>query len=95
MARGGARSGAGRPKGSVDEKKRQVREIAATHSASMINILVKIAQNPKKPDNIRILAAREVLDRGTGKPRQEIDATVSRGHEEWLELMEKLVPEGG
>ncbi|UJS26261.1 hypothetical protein [Thiothrix winogradskyi] len=90
MPRGGARSGAGRPKGTVDEKKKQVRDIAATHSTSMINILVKLAQNPKKPDNIRILAIREVLDRGLGKPRQEIDATVSKGHEEWLELMENL-----
>jgi hypothetical protein len=88
MARGGARRGAGRPKAAVDSNQQQVKDIAANHSVSMVNILVKLAHNRKKPDRVRIMAIREVLDRGLGKPRQEIDATVSQDHEEWIGLLE-------
>ncbi len=43
----------------------------------MIKLLAAMANNPKKPDQVRLTAARELLDRGYGRPVQPVggDAT--------------------
>jgi hypothetical protein len=69
---GGARSGAGRPKGVLNKITRPIKELAASHSEESINTLVYLRDHSKN-DQVRLAAARELLDRAHGRPRQEID----------------------
>ena len=40
-----------------------------------------------KSESIRINAAREILDRGWGKPTQTVEGNVHFTHEQWLEML--------
>jgi len=57
----------GRPK--VD---RELRELARTHSKAAINTLVRIMRNKRAPAMAQVKAAAVVLDRGFGRPAQEV-----------------------
>ena len=66
----------GRQKGSTNVSTREMRAAAQAHGKDMIDVLVKIAKNGKLPPHDRIIAAEKVLDRGYGKPSQQVKATL-------------------
>ena len=61
----------GRPKGFGD-----IREIARTHTATAIETLVSVMNNPDATASARVAAATALLDRGWGRPTQPIDANI-------------------
>ena len=71
--RGGARPGAGRPKGSrnraTDQHKATLEELARSYTEVAIQALVNIAQAGES-ESARVSAASAILDRGYGKPHQ-------------------------
>lgn len=77
-ARGGARTGAGRPKGAANKATADIKAAAAEYSDAALNVLVTVAKNTKAPAAARVAAANAILDRAHGKPKQSIEAEV--GH---------------
>lgn len=83
----------GRPKGQLIH----VRELAQHHTVAAIEALVEICTSPTSKENTasaRVAAATAILDRGFGKPTQEIIGTTTTVHVEKnqlsdAELMEK------
>ncbi len=71
-SRGGRRPGAGRPVGSPNKLTRPLRELAALHSEDCIDVLVELRDHAEA-EQVRLAAANALLDRGHGRPRQEID----------------------
>jgi len=51
---------------------RPLRELAALHSEDCIAVLVELRDHAEA-EQVRLAAANSLLDRGHGKPRQEID----------------------
>lgn len=80
---GGKRSGAGRPAGAKSratvENKRTLSEMAQEHSEDAIRTLASIMNDQEAPPNARVAAVNVLLDRGYGKPRQEVDHSSSDG----------------
>lgn len=66
----------GRPKLTAEDM--QVRALAQVHTLAAINTLAEIMDDKKKSASCRIAAAKELLDRGHGKPTTpiEVEATV-------------------
>lgn len=75
MARGGKRTGAGRPKGVVNKATADIREAAQQYTELALAVLVDVATNGDSAA-AKVAAANSLLDRGHGKPRQAVDATV-------------------
>jgi hypothetical protein len=71
-SRGGRRPGAGRPLGVPNKLTRPLRELAALHSEDCIAVLVELRDHAEA-EQVRLAAANALLDRGHGRPRQEID----------------------
>jgi|SRR6185437_1338972 len=63
----------GRPKQLGD-----VRDLARAYTAQAIANLIKIAGDSKAPHAARVAANNSILDRGWGKPAQEINANIRR-----------------
>lgn len=80
--RGGARSGAGRPKGSKDKATREagatIGELARGYTDLAIKTLAEIATQGES-DAARVSAANALLDRGYGKPAQSVDHSSTDG----------------
>lgn len=57
----------GRPK-----RLAEVEELARSHTTTAINALAAIVKNPKQHASARVKAAEVLLDRGYGKPRQDM-----------------------
>lgn len=76
MALGGARPGAGRPKGVPNKVNQDLRALAQKYTHKALEALVEIVEDPKHPG--RVQAAKELLDRAHGKASQhvEVDADV-------------------
>ena len=85
MARGGKREGAGRKKGSKDRKprsspviiapaqeKRELREAARQFTDDALKTLAAIC-NEGQSEAARVSAASALLDRGYGKPTQQLE----------------------
>ncbi|GBQ08452.1 hypothetical protein [Saccharibacter floricola] len=70
-------TGAGRKKGVPNKATADIRALAQEHGTEALNILRDIAKNGES-DAARVAAARDILDRAYGKPRQTIDANVKR-----------------
>jgi hypothetical protein len=51
----------------------EVRALAQEKTAAMIEVLGRVALNPKAPFAARVAAASQILDRGWGKPHQSMD----------------------
>ena len=66
---------AGRPKGRTPTQQAiaDVRELAREHTVEAIDTLVSIATNTKYPAAARVGAAVSILDRGWGKPTQQME----------------------
>lgn len=72
---GGARPGAGRPKGRKNLLSAELKELAQTHGEEALRTIVEVMQ--KGEPSMRLAAARELLDRGYGKAVQAVDANLS------------------
>jgi Family of unknown function (DUF5681) len=57
---------AGRPKQPRSVK--EVRQLARQHTVQMVEVLSRVALNPKSPPQARAAAASALLDRAWGKP---------------------------
>jgi hypothetical protein len=66
--RGGKRPGAGRPKGVPNKINRALKEIAQQYTEDALQVLQDVMKNGDS-DAARVAAAREMLDRGYGKPK--------------------------
>ena len=69
---GGRREGAGRPLGSPNRLTRPLKELASEYGPDALKTLVQI-MNEGESEQARIAAAKELLDRGYGRPRPETD----------------------
>lgn len=76
MARGGKRPGAGRPRGAShrasEAEKAGLEERARAHTKTALDTLVEVAQTGES-DAARVSAATALLDRGYGRPRQQLE----------------------
>ena len=77
MPRGGRREGAGRKPGQVNQVTKDIRAMAREHAAEALATLVDIMRNKDNP-SLSKDAAKDLLDRGFGRPGQhiEVDADV-------------------
>lgn len=86
MPRGGARPGAGRPKGSLNKATADVKALAQEHTDEALNKLVTLMRRGKT-EAVKLNAAIEILNRGHGKPTQhhgnDPDSPLI-DHEAWL-----------
>lgn len=73
---GGRRPGAGRPGGSPNKLTRPLKEAAALESEACLQTLVHLRDHSQS-DQVRLSAATAILDRGHGRPRQEVNLTES------------------
>ncbi len=71
---GGCRPGAGRPKGVPNVITRPLKEIAAQLGPDAIQEVQRL-MNESTNDVVRLAAARELLDRGVGRPAQSVAVT--------------------
>src|SRR5690554_581433 len=69
---GGARKGAGRPKGSTNKVTQDVREMAQKYGPAALATLAEIMSSEESPEAARVAASRELLDRAYGKSAQSI-----------------------
>jgi len=78
MPRGGYRSGAGRPRGSLNkttsEQSQRLSELTKDYTHDALLTLVKVAKNSRS-DAAQAYAANALLDRGYGKPavKEEVE----------------------
>src|SRR5262245_45904446 len=61
----------GRPKQPKNAK--EVRELARQHTTHMVEVLARVAKNPKAPFAARQAAASSLLDRAWGKPSGDFE----------------------
>ena len=54
---------------------RDLQMAARRHDGQVLDALVSIALDPAQPAAARVVACREVLDRGHGRPRQAVELT--------------------
>jgi hypothetical protein len=65
---------------------RDLRDLAREHTPDAIATLVTVMNDAKAPHAARVSAANSLIDRGYGKPTQQIDAKFGqKTHEEFLE----------
>ena len=77
--RGGARTGAGRPRGSISAARKAelvaeatLKQMAAQYTPEAIRTLAEMFQDEATPAAARVAAIKEILDRAHGKPAQTI-----------------------
>ena len=51
----------------------EIRSLARQHTELAIRTLVQVAASKKAPESSRVAAASALLDRGWGKPKQEVE----------------------
>lgn len=88
--KGYPRSG-GRQPGTPNHATAEVKEAARVHGPKMIAMFAAIANNPKKPDMVRMHAGKELLDRGYGKAVQPLG---SDPDEPITVIVKRFFPEG-
>lgn len=67
----------GRQKGSPNKVTADVKEAAAFYTSDAIATLASIMANKEEAAPARVAAARELLDRAHGKPKQSMDLDAS------------------
>jgi hypothetical protein len=60
----------GRQLGSLNQSTAEVKSLARVHGPDAVRLLADVMNNEKEPTPIRISTARQLLDRGYGKPAQ-------------------------
>ena len=73
---GGKREGAGRKAGVPNKVTIELRGAAQVYTEEALEVLIKIARSGKS-EAARVAAACAILDRGHGKPKQQISADMS------------------
>ena len=71
---GGARPGAGRPRGAISKAKRDLASKAQEHADLALRVLVDIAAAGES-ESARVTAANAILDRGYGRAFQSVQVT--------------------
>lgn len=71
--------GPGRKKGIPNKATRPIRELAQDYSEEAIEVLVSLMRNTELSAQARLGAARELLDRGFGRPAQGVSVDVDLG----------------
>ena len=66
-AKGQPKTG-GRKKGQVNHTTEDIAAYARVHSRTMVEVLVRIANNAQEPTASQVAAANSVLDRAHGRP---------------------------
>lgn len=79
MAKGGKRTGAGRPAGSVNKATADIRDAAQEYTTDALQVLVGVMNSAEQPAAARVAAANAILDRGHGKPKQSVEASGPEG----------------
>jgi uncharacterized protein (UPF0147 family) len=80
----------GRPKHVLASGK-SVAELARDYTERAVETLVEVMEDSDAPKNARVSAAEALLDRGWGKPKQEMDLNVKTEREAILERMRERV----
>jgi hypothetical protein len=69
----GGNAGKGRRPGVPNKATAAVREIAQIYTVEAVEALAGVMRDPAAPPAARVSAATALLDRGHGKPRQELE----------------------
>jgi hypothetical protein len=69
---------AGRPKGSLNRATAEVKKAAQKYTKNAVKTLLEIMEKGEN-ESARVSAAREILDRGYGKPMQAVEHTGEGG----------------
>ncbi len=86
----------GRPKGATNLSTREMKAAAQAHGADIIAGLMAIFNDKNQPGNFRVMAGREVLDRGYGKVSRPVKVQEGFGRFDWSRIPDdklKLVDE--
>ena len=75
--KGGVRPGSGRPKGSPNKATASIRDAAQAYTEDALRTLVEVMNDREQPGPARVGAANAILDRGYGKPKQEVDGSLT------------------
>ncbi|WP_017521957.1 hypothetical protein ACQCLI_18155 [Pseudomonas nitroreducens] len=75
MAHGGKREGAGRKPGSRNKITADIKLVAQSFGEEAIKHLVEIARDGDAAPAARVAAVKEILDRGFGKSKQEMEVS--------------------
>jgi len=75
--KGGVRPGSGRPKGSPNKATASIRDAAQAYTEDALRTLVEVMNDKEQPGPARVGAANAILDRGYGKPKQEVDGSLT------------------
>lgn len=67
-AKGQSGNPGGRPK-----ENEELKALAREHTEAAVNTLVSIMEDTEAPHAARVTAATSILDRGHGKPKQQIE----------------------
>ncbi len=80
---GGARPGAGRPKGAKNKlneaTKQSLWELAMQAAPDALQTLIEVSKDRTAPPAARISAATSILDRALGKPKQAVEHSGPEG----------------
>ncbi len=68
----------GRPKGALNKSTKDIKALASKHGPDAIKKLVAIMDRGES-DAVQVNAAKELLDRGYGKPAQALEHTGGGG----------------
>jgi hypothetical protein len=97
---GGKRAGAGRKKHPdtieaeiARDAAAEVKKIAGDHSSNAVIMLAEIMSNPEAHPSARIAAAREILDRGVGKPKQQTEIE-HKGNVDLTHILDRIRAKG-
>ncbi len=69
----GGNAGKGRPKGAPNRATRELRALATEYTEQALLVLAEVMRDGRAPHAARVHAATALLDRGHGKPRQELE----------------------
>ena len=76
FAKGQSGNPGGRPKAMLPDG-RSLAELAREHTMAAVETLVEVMADKEAPQNARVSAAGAILDRGWGKPKQDIGLDAS------------------
>jgi hypothetical protein len=83
-------SGQGRKPGVPNKITRPIRELAGTFTEGAIRTLVQIMIDPMAPHASKVAAARELLDRGHGRPAASATLKVGK-HDTLADMGQKVI----
>jgi hypothetical protein len=93
--RGGARPGAGRPKGRKDAKTLEIEAAAKEFAGDALQALKTVALKGQS-ESARVAAATALLDRGYGRPRQAVEHSGESGGPVQIHVTHEVIdPTGG